>query len=65
MNVHYDFSPIGTGSGTTAYILDTGIYPTNKFFGGRAEVAHDELLDQGSRNYVSKEEVASNGPRLW
>lgn len=33
----------GDGSGVSAYILDTGIYPDNVNFGGRAEVGYDAV----------------------
>ncbi len=33
----------GTGYGVTAYVIDTGIYPDNKYFEGRAQIAVDTL----------------------
>ena len=35
----------GTGKNVSAYIIDTGIFPSNKFFAGRASVAYDALKD--------------------
>ena len=35
----------GTGKGVSAYIIDTGIFPPNKFFAGRASVAYDAIKD--------------------
>ena len=34
-----------TGSGVTAYVLDTGIRPTHQQFGGRASVGYDAIGD--------------------
>src|SRR5699024_5553125 len=35
------YEPTGSGSGTSAYILDTGIDPEHPDFGGRASVGFD------------------------
>ncbi|XP_022090542.1 uncharacterized protein LOC110979235 [Acanthaster planci] len=35
----------GTGKGVNAYIIDTGIFPDNKFFSDRAYVAYDNVGD--------------------
>ncbi|GAB3287810.1 S8 family peptidase [Parasphingorhabdus pacifica] len=41
------YAPAGTGSGVTAYILDTGIDPEHGDFGGRAEVGFDATGGDG------------------
>lgn len=37
------FTYTATGSGVTAYIIDTGILPTHAEFGGRASIGYDAL----------------------
>jgi subtilisin family serine protease len=41
------YTYFATGSGVTAYVLDTGITPTHPQFGGRAAVAYDALGGNG------------------
>ena len=41
------FINTGTGAGVNAYIIDTGIYPDNMYFGGRASVHFDAMGDGG------------------
>ncbi|XP_022091390.1 uncharacterized protein LOC110979676 [Acanthaster planci] len=36
----------GTGKGTNAYIIDTGVYPKNLFFSDRAYIAYDAVKDK-------------------
>ncbi|XP_071807522.1 aqualysin-1-like [Asterias amurensis] len=36
----------GTGQGVHAFIIDTGIYPNNKFFSDRAFIAYDAVKDK-------------------
>ena len=45
MPIFSGFRFSGTGKGVSAYILDTGILPSNKFFAGRAAVAYDAVKD--------------------
>ncbi|MCM2387788.1 S8 family peptidase [Streptomyces albipurpureus] len=40
-----EFSPVGTGSGVSAYIVDTGIDTSHGEFGGRASVGFDAVGD--------------------
>ncbi|MFE4830641.1 S8 family peptidase [Streptomyces sp. NPDC056672] len=41
-----DFTVTGTGSGVTAYIVDTGIETAHREFGGRATVGFDAVPDR-------------------
>ncbi|XP_038057879.1 extracellular serine proteinase-like [Patiria miniata] len=37
---------MGTGKGTNAYIIDTGIFPKNHFFSDRGYIAYDAVHDE-------------------
>jgi subtilisin family serine protease len=41
------YNPVAGGSGTTAYVIDTGIAVSHPDFGGRAAVAYDALGGNG------------------
>ncbi|GAA4610815.1 S8 family peptidase [Saccharopolyspora hordei] len=43
-----DYSPNGSGSGVTAYVIDTGIDVSHPEFGGRAEIGFDATGGDGS-----------------
>ncbi|MBB5154519.1 S8 family peptidase [Saccharopolyspora phatthalungensis] len=41
------YTPVGTGAGVTAYIIDTGIDPSHPDFGGRAAIGFDATGGNG------------------